>query len=661
MKTVGMKTKRESVTDSAPVIEERIVKPNGETIIRKYTKGKLLGKGGFAKCYEVINNETKKVSAAKIVAKASLTKNRAKQKLMSEIKIHRSLHHPTVVSFEQFFEDSENVYILLELCANQTLNELVRRRRKLTELEAKCYIMQLIEGLKYLHSHRVIHRDLKLGNLFLTEKMELKIGDFGLATKLEFDGERKRTICGTPNYIAPEILEGHHGHSYEVDIWSLGVILYTLLIGKPPFETQDVKTTYKRIQMNVYTFPEGTGISEHAKSLIQRILSSDPAKRPKFEEILSHPFLSSTKIPAILPASTLACPPSVTYIRQFTGAEDHKAPTTQIRLESTVPYKENLDLKHGGKEKLALLNTERAILSHYDSKNAAIPLASARVHVATTQPTLPDKKYPAVLNERADNALKQSVNTASVIKHISGVDPVIDSGSHSSKLSTAKRPESGPTSIKEPDVWIKKWVDYSSKYGLGYLLSNGASGVFFNDSTKIILDPHGHYFDYIEKRGSDKQDVAIPYTLTEYPKSLQKKVTLLQHFRSYLEAEGVKPVCEAEGAGKRKLESAIYVKKWLKTKHAIMFRLSNKIVQVNFQDGTEIILSSESKVVTYVNKKGERQSYPLSSALESTNAEMAKRLKYTKEILTRMLNQNAAPKPEPHPVSNPYTGLAAQV
>jgi len=102
----------------------------------------------------------------------------------------------------------------------------------------------MLTALKYMHAHKVIHRDLKLGNLFLNHNMEIKIGDFGLATKLEFDGDRKRTICGTPNYIAPEILEGKQGHSYEVDIWSMGVIFYTLLIGKPPFETSDVKATY---------------------------------------------------------------------------------------------------------------------------------------------------------------------------------------------------------------------------------------------------------------------------------------------------------------------------------------------------------------------------------------------------------------------------------
>mmetsp|Transcript_31604 Transcript_31604/g.30916 ORF Transcript_31604/g.30916 Transcript_31604/m.30916 type:complete len:115 (+) Transcript_31604:280-624(+) len=114
---------------------------------------------------------------------------------------------------------------------------MLRRRKRLHELEVQCYALQMITAMKYLHGHRIIHRDLKLGNLFLNDKMEIKLGDFGLATKLEFDGERKRTICGTPNYIAPEVLEGKGGHSYEVDIWSLGVIIYTLIVGKPPFET----------------------------------------------------------------------------------------------------------------------------------------------------------------------------------------------------------------------------------------------------------------------------------------------------------------------------------------------------------------------------------------------------------------------------------------
>ena len=102
--------------DGQIIVEEKVVRFNGDICIKKYNRGKFLGKGGFAKCYEFTNLETKRVSAAKIIDKTTLTKSRAKQKLMSEIKIHRSLHHSNIVGFEHFFEDAENVYIILELC-----------------------------------------------------------------------------------------------------------------------------------------------------------------------------------------------------------------------------------------------------------------------------------------------------------------------------------------------------------------------------------------------------------------------------------------------------------------------------------------------------------------------------------------------------------------
>ena len=109
---------KEGIDGAQTIVEEKVVKYNGEICIKKYLKGKFLGKGGFARCFEFTNLENKRVSAAKIIAKSTLTKTRAKQKLMSEIKIHRSLHQNHIVGFEHFFEDAENVYILLELCQN---------------------------------------------------------------------------------------------------------------------------------------------------------------------------------------------------------------------------------------------------------------------------------------------------------------------------------------------------------------------------------------------------------------------------------------------------------------------------------------------------------------------------------------------------------------
>lgn len=551
--------------DRTVIVEEKIIKPNGDITTRRYSKGRFLGKGGFARVYEMTNLETRKISAAKVIPKESLKKSRQKQKLMSEIKIHRSLHHPSIVGFEHFFEDAENVYILLEICSNQTTNELLRRRKRLTELEVQCYMQQIISAMKYLHAHRVLHRDLKLGNLFLSDKMEIKIGDFGLAAKLEFDGERKRTICGTPNYIAPEVLDGKTGHSYEVDVWSLGVILYTLLVGKPPFETSDVKTTYRRIRMNAYSFPDNVPMSEQSKSLITRILILEPSRRPNLEDILAHDFFhQGNSIPKLMPPSTLACPPSASYLRQFLPGS--QSSISQPRLPDTAPSLSNKPSSSRGFE---MIKTER--LRQKESEDRPQPRNSSNA--------------------------------------------------------------SGP------EIWVKKWVDYSSKYGLGYLLSNGAIGVFFNDSTKVILSPQGHMLNYMERKGTDRQDVVSQHYLTDFPKELQKKVTLLQHFRSYLEGDiKQETVLEAEASPSQ----SVYVKKWMRTRHAIMFRLSNKIVQVNFQDHTEIILSSESRMVTYVNKRGERSTYPLSTALESSNAEMSKRLKYTKDILTHMLSAGSA-------------------
>ena len=199
------KTKEQEFIVETPIeIEERI---NGSDKIIKYERGKFLGKGGFAKCYEMKRVDTGKIFAAKVFEKKALNTARTRKKLINEIKLHKKLHHQNIVNFEHFFEDKDSVYILLELCSNQTLNELVKRRKRLTEIEVQCYSLQIIKALKYIHSHRIIHRDLKLGNLFLTNKLELKLGDFGLAAKLEYDGQRRRTVCGTPNYIAPEVLE----------------------------------------------------------------------------------------------------------------------------------------------------------------------------------------------------------------------------------------------------------------------------------------------------------------------------------------------------------------------------------------------------------------------------------------------------------------------
>ena len=149
-----------SASDAAvvPAIIENVRRTqHGIEVRRRYSKGVLLGKGGFAKCYQVTDVDTRQEWACKVVHKASLVKERHKLKLQAEIKIHKSLHHQHIVRFEDVFEDTENVYILMELCPNQTMMELVKRKKRLTETETKRYIIQMVRALRPIHSPTHLH------------------------------------------------------------------------------------------------------------------------------------------------------------------------------------------------------------------------------------------------------------------------------------------------------------------------------------------------------------------------------------------------------------------------------------------------------------------------------------------------------------------------
>ncbi|KAF9900558.1 Cell cycle serine/threonine-protein kinase cdc5/MSD2 [Linnemannia zychae] len=275
-----------------------------------YTRGPPLGEGGFASCF-LISDQKNGRFAAKVIQKTELQTAKARHKLFAEIKIHQDRTHVNIVKYYHCFEDDNFVYLVLELCESKTLMELIKRRKRLTEPEVRYYVKQIVAGCAYLHDEKIIHRDLKLGNIFLTKDLQVRIGDFGLAAVLLNEGDRKKTICGTPNYIAPEILfDTDNGHSFEVDVWSVGVIMYTLLIGKPPFQTNEVKAIYKKIRDNIYEFPKDVPVSEEAKSLIARLLDPKPKSRPSIATVTNHAFFTSGYCPAKLDRSALETAPN---------------------------------------------------------------------------------------------------------------------------------------------------------------------------------------------------------------------------------------------------------------------------------------------------------------------------------------------------------------
>ncbi|XP_074597855.1 serine/threonine-protein kinase polo [Brevipalpus obovatus] len=276
---------------------------------KKYQRGKFLGKGGFARCYELIELPSKTIFAGKVIAKAQIKNSDQKEKMSQEIHIHRSIKHKNIVNFFSYFEDTNNIYIVLELCSKRSLMEMHKRRKVFSEPEIRYMVRQIALACHYLHSNKIVHRDLKLGNLFLNEDMEVKVGDFGLATKIVADHDRKLTLCGTPNYIAPEVLM-KKGHGFEVDVWSLGCIVYTLFVGKPPFETSELKDTYKRIRNNDYEIP--AHVPQEAKLFIQQMLRANPKERPTMESILKDTYLTKNYIPSKLPQSCLTMAPRFT-------------------------------------------------------------------------------------------------------------------------------------------------------------------------------------------------------------------------------------------------------------------------------------------------------------------------------------------------------------
>lgn len=152
------------------------------------------------------------------------------QQFQTELQIHSKMRQVNIVQFYRAFSFESSTYLVLELCPNGSLMDMVKRRKGVTEAEVRFYSVQIAGAIKYMHSKGIIHRDLKMGNIFLDRHMNAKIGDFGLAALLvtgrDMQTIRRTTLCGTPNYIAPEILEkGRKGHDHNVDIWSLGVIV----------------------------------------------------------------------------------------------------------------------------------------------------------------------------------------------------------------------------------------------------------------------------------------------------------------------------------------------------------------------------------------------------------------------------------------------------
>uniref|UniRef100_A0A671NLA0 Serine/threonine-protein kinase PLK n=1 Tax=Sinocyclocheilus anshuiensis TaxID=1608454 RepID=A0A671NLA0_9TELE len=438
-----------------------------------YCRGKVLGKGGFAKCYELTDLSTGKMYAAKIIPHMRVSKPHQREKIDREIELHRSLHHKHIVHFYHHFEDKDNIYILLEYCSRRSLAHILKARKVLTESEVRYYLRQIVSGLKYLHEQEILHRDLKLGNFFINESMELKVGDFGLAAKLEPIENRRRTICGTPNYLSPEVLN-KQGHGCESDVWALGCVMYTMLLGRPPFETTNLKETYRCIREARYSMP--SSLSAQAKHLISSMLAKNPMDRPQLDDILRHDFFCQGFTPDRLSANCCNAAPDL----------HHTSPAKSFFKKAAAA------LFGGKKDKAKYLETQS---KHF---------------------------HPKLSGEHAGRCASHDLNSIC----FSNAKSLLIIHFHLSFTANNISKESVNSSFQ----WVTKWVDYSNKYGFGYQLSDHTVGVLFNNGTHMSLLSDKKTVHYYAELGQ-----CSVFSTSEAPEQFVGQVTILKYFAHYME------------------------------------------------------------------------------------------------------------------------------
>ncbi|CAO3658419.1 unnamed protein product [Rhizopus stolonifer] len=613
----------------------------------KYIKNECVGLGGFAKVYRVVN-EKRKEYAVKVIAKASLLDSKRKEKLIAEINIHRSLCHEYIVQYQSCFEDKYNVYIILEYCRNQTLNTLLTRRRKITEDEVRYFMGQLLSAVRYISDNRIVHRDIKLGNVFLDENMDCKIGDFGLSARLVNKFDRRKTTCGTPHYIAPEILFDTTGHNHRADMWSAGVLMYTLLFGKHPFHHDERKKLYQIVKQNgdssTFSFPkEDTNVSSDAKHLISSLLVNNPDLRLTVTQALNHSFFVAHSIPERMPKTALYKKPSHRdlYPSEYTNTSSQSKVADSVRQAGDA--NENY-VDRSIKPPLQLL--QEVILDHRTHfpirAQEEIPQISSipQANIPNSSPksnsdymTISPKRIQKETNikdQESKDEIAERIETREVLKEKTTIatqnkkspsitnqqmkKPIMEEMAENLKIMLDRKETKGVLKENEMEgyrgrrklgwengnAFVISWLDATKTYGFCYSLSDGTLGVLYPDrSTLTTHDEEYFFYSYQQENTNDYMDTI--YTLDNMPDDIKKKRYILNQFKLYMKSH----LAVEYSSPKATQPTGIYVMKYAVDQSAISFKLSNGVIQFNFFNHKKLIMHDGGTRLIYIdeNKK----------------------------------------------------------
>ncbi|KAG5486884.1 hypothetical protein LSCM4_06352 [Leishmania orientalis] len=282
----------------------------------KYELGRTLGTGNFSKVKIARDTETGKEWAIKVIDKEQLVRERMEEQLKREIAVMKMLRQPNIIELHEVMQTSHHIYLVLELVTGGELFEKIASAKRFDEPTARHYFHQLICGIHYCHRQGIAHRDLKPENLLLDASDTLKISDFGLSnlqrTSASGGGTMLQTVCGTPNYVAPEVLKEQGYDGLKADIWSCGVVLFVMMAGYLPFDDENVNALFTKIERG--EFRMARHFSTDARDLISRMLTVDPQERISLDGVIAHPWFRVDWNPAMLTQSESSPSPNTTQV-----------------------------------------------------------------------------------------------------------------------------------------------------------------------------------------------------------------------------------------------------------------------------------------------------------------------------------------------------------
>ncbi|CAL4973952.1 unnamed protein product [Urochloa decumbens] len=275
-----------------------------QLIMGRYRLGRLLGRGNFAKVYKAHRVSTGEAVAIKVFNKDAVRRSGMSEKVKTEVDVMRRVHHPNVVRLHEVMATRSRIYFVMEYAAGGELFARLAQSPRLPEPVARRYFQQLVTAVEFCHSRGVYHRDLKPENLLLDARGDLKVSDFGLSALQQDGGAGLRgdgllhTACGTPAYVAPEVLLKRGYDGAKADIWSCGVILFVLVAGYLPFNDTNLVLLYRKITQSNYMCPPWFSVD--ARKLLARMLDPNPRTRITMSRITAHPwFLKGNACPLV--------------------------------------------------------------------------------------------------------------------------------------------------------------------------------------------------------------------------------------------------------------------------------------------------------------------------------------------------------------------------